>query len=185
MFSGECKYSSPEAYNSNYFGVTNKAAALFGDPAQPQPQPATIYEPPFNVRVMNLSSTTFLDTNMMVYAKLQKPSTSTESCDEDSYRLYGMGWGAGSAASWGTVPRTSGTYPNHWLSSASNSFDPGMPFGKYRFCVIDTEKKKYSVTGTDYDNTSVNGGAALDIAPSGWTSYSTTTPGPSTCGFTS
>jgi len=96
-----------------------------------------------------------------------------------------MGWGANSAASWGTAPRATGTYPNHWLSSISGSFDPGMPFGKYRFCVIDTEKQKYSVTTSDYSNTSVDGGTALDIAPSVWTSYNTSSPGPGTCGFSS
>ena len=64
MFAGECKYASPETYISNYFGTTNKAAALFGDPSKPQPQLATVYEPPFNVRVMNLSGTTFDDKDM-------------------------------------------------------------------------------------------------------------------------
>jgi hypothetical protein len=122
---------------------------------------------------------------------LVKPASSTESCDEDSYPLYSMGWANGSAAAWGTVPRTTGSSgtknTNHWLSSVSNSFDPGMPFGKYRFCVIDTIDKKWWATaaGSEYDNTSVNGGAALDISPGSWTSYSTSTPGPTTCGFSS
>ncbi len=164
MFAGECKYTSPDTYVSNYFGTKNTAAALFGDPAKPQPQLATVYEPPLNVRVMYRSNgykQPFLDDDIIVYAKLQKPSGSTDSCDEDSYTLYTTGWGANSAASWGSAPRTSASYStynkDHWLTSVKGSFDPGMPFGKYRFCVVDTVAKKYGVTTSDYNNTSPDG----------------------------
>ena len=180
----------PDTYISNYFGTTNKAAALFGDPSQPQPQPATVYEPPFNVRVMNLSTQHGSSTrNMMVYAKLQKPASSTESCDEDSYRLYGHGLGRQARPRPGAPLRArSGTYPNHWLSSVSGTFDPGMPFGKYRFCVLDTrgeEVLRHRAATTTTRR--VNGDTAgLDITPGSWTSYSTSQRrGPTTCGFSS
>jgi type II secretory pathway pseudopilin PulG len=189
FFAGECGYTSPETYNKNYFSTTNINAAIYGDPVQPQPQPATVYEPPVNVRVMNLSSTasvtSFNDTDVLVYAKLQKPSTSTDSCDEDSYPMYTMPWPTLASLGWPSVLRTG---INHWLSSVNGTYDPGMPFGKYRFCVIDLANKKYAVTGSDYDNTSPDGGAALDIAiattGTAWKSY-TGTPAPTTCGFSS
>jgi prepilin-type N-terminal cleavage/methylation domain-containing protein len=203
MFAGECKYASPDTYISNYFGQVNKDAALFGDPAKPQPQGATIYQPPFNVRVMYRSTgkdAQFNDSDIKVFAKLQKPASDTSSCDEHSYELYSMLWANNSSATWGSAPRNSSsstvnpTYnKNHWLSSVATTFDPGMPFGKYRLCVIDTVAHKYGRTSSTalYDNTAADGSAGgLDVTIGTWSSYSSSIAkqdaGPTNvCGFSS
>jgi type II secretory pathway pseudopilin PulG len=195
LFAGECGYASPETYNKNYFSNINTAGAVYGDPAQPQPQPATVYEPPFNVRLMYRSTgkdTAFNDTDVKVYAKLQKPSTSTDSCDEDSYLLTSMPWPDASPPRNGSSSTSSTINTNHWLSSLSGtSFDPGMPFGKYRFCVIDTAAQKYGLTTTDYDNTTPGGDSTgLDIKIGTWTGYNSSITkanagAKNVCGFTS
>jgi type II secretory pathway pseudopilin PulG len=191
FFTGTCRYASPNAYtaNVNYFNAitganpgVNPAAALLGDPAQPQPQTATVREPPFNIRIMRRSKTspdtTFADSEIYVFARLQKPTTgvyATDTCVEPVVRMVTKPWPGGTLpAGWGTAPRTSGIAGtnNHWVVQETTAFDPGMPFGTYKLCVYDVAASRYGTTTIpDYDNTTPNGNtASTDITITSWTS---------------
>jgi type II secretory pathway pseudopilin PulG len=168
IFSGACGYASPDTYkpaNTNYFTQTNPAATLLADPAQFQPQPVGVRQPPFNVRIMRGRTTTaFADGDVTVYAQLQKPSTSTDPCPQPIYTLTTKPWPGGA---WGSAPRTSpdtattATNGNHFVSQVGTDFDPGMPFGRYKICLRHSGRGKM-MTG-DYDNTSPDGGPKLDL----------------------
>ena len=114
-----------------------------------------------------------------MFAQLQQPSTSTEDCDEPVYELTTKGWPGGT---WGTNAPSS--KPNdHWLSQPGTDFDPGLPFGNYKICVVDsTQTTKYGAmlggsTPTIYSNTSPDGGAVLDFDPNSWWSSSRSASG--------
>jgi prepilin-type N-terminal cleavage/methylation domain-containing protein len=177
FFTGECGYDAPDFYkpaNTNYFTNVNPAAALMADPAKAQPQGVTVRQPPFNIRIQrrNATATTaFADSDIWVYAKLLKPTNSTEACVEPIYRLTTLPY---PISNWGSKPRTSGNNPDHWVTQEGGAFDPGMPFGTYKICVVDRTTNRYSVWATDYNNTTPDGNATgMDIAPSSWTNGTT------------
>jgi Tfp pilus assembly protein PilV len=186
VFTGMCKYASPDTYtaNRNYYTQTNTLAALKADPAQSQPQPVTLRQPPLNVRVLRNQSGSngWADGTVVVYAQLQKPAGSSDSCDEPIFTLTTKPW---PVSGWGSAPRTSaGTGTNnhnHWVSQVGTDFDPGLPFGVYEFCLRDTAANRgVKWTGGTmnglYDNTAPDGntGTGLDISmSSGWSSTTT------------
>jgi type II secretory pathway pseudopilin PulG len=185
FFTGTCGYASPDTYkpaNTNYFSQTNTAAALLADPAKIQPQGVTVRQPPIAIRVKTKRGTTSSpnntsgtysdgDTKLRVFAQLQQPSTSTEDCDEPVYELAPKAWPGGV---WGTS--APGSKPNdHWLSQLGTDFDPGLPFGKYKICVLDsTQTTRYgamyggTTNPTLYDNTVPDGGAVTELDPVAW-----------------
>ena len=184
VFTGSCKYASPDTYkptNTNYFTQTNPLATLKADPAQAQPQAVTLRQPPVNIRVLrnSVSSQHFNDGNIVVFAELQKPTGSTDTCAEPIFTLTTRAWDMSWAAA---APRTGGdasgsNNANHWVSQGpvGAAFDPGLPFGVYEICLRDTiNNKGVKYTGT-YDNTSPNGGPVLDLNISGTNWQSTTT----------
>jgi type II secretory pathway pseudopilin PulG len=201
FFTGTCRYASPNAYpaNVNYFNAitganpgVNPAAALLGDPAQPQPQVATVRQPPFNLRITRRYTTTaFTDgtTQLQVFARLQKPTAgvyATDTCVEPVVQLYTVGWPSPVVAlpsGWGAAPRATGnpsgtTNNNHWVSKSSSTFDPGMPFGQYKICLFDVTNGRYTSIPLTYDNTVPNGvptATGVDFGPS--TGWSTGTAG--------
>ena len=57
------------------------------------------------------------------------------------------------------VTRTISGVPSYgWLSQQPGTYDPGLPFGKWKICVNDTTKGK-SVSNSSYDNTATAGQA--------------------------
>jgi type II secretory pathway pseudopilin PulG len=184
FFTGECGYSAPDTYkpaNTNYFTQTNPAAALLADPTKAQPQAVTVRQPPFAVRLTRKrgggGTYTDGDANVRVFAQLQQPSTSTEDCTMPVYELTTKAW---PASGWGTPPSSKPT--DHWLVTAgTTSFDPGMPFGDYKLCVVDSSSStKYgsmyggSSNPTLYNNRNPDGAPVLDLDPSSWWSSSQT-----------
>jgi prepilin-type N-terminal cleavage/methylation domain-containing protein len=168
FFTGQCGYAAPDFYkpaNTNYFTTVNPAAALLADPAQIQPQQATVRQPPFNIRVnRKRSGTSFTDGQVTVYAQLQKPSTSTEDCDPPVYTLTTMTY---PASDWAPAPSNTA----HWVTQGDRTyFDPGMPFGKYKLCLKDNQGYGSNVSAL-YDNTVPDGQSTpvvLDQSPSSW-----------------
>jgi type II secretory pathway pseudopilin PulG len=184
VFTGSCKYASPDTYkpaNTNYFSQTNPLAALKADPAQIQPQQVAVRQPPFNIRIMRRSassSTAFADGDVVVYAQLQKPAASTDTCAEPNFTLTTKAW---PASGWGAAPRSSigGTNENHFVSQTGSEFDPGMPFGEYEICLRDTVAGRGAKWTGRYVNTAPDGyrddAAPVDISISGSNWSSTTT----------
>lgn len=177
FFTGECGYAAPDTYkpaNTNYFTTTNPAAALLADPTMVQPQVVAVRQPPIAVRLTRKRSGTYTDgdTNVRVFAQLQQPSASTETCDPPVYELTTKAW----PSSWITNP-PGGAAADHWLSQSGTDFDSGLPFGNYRLCALDsttstTYGAMYGGTSnpTIYNNTSPDGGAITDFVPSSWSS---------------
>ena len=183
FFTGSCKYASPDTYkpaNTNYFAQTNPLATLKADPAQVQPQAVTLRQPPLNVRVLRsyTRDNHFNDGNVIVYAQLQKPASSTDTCVEPIFTLTTKAWDT----SWQAAPPKSGgdrsgtNNANHWVSQVGTAFDPGLPFGVYEFCLRDTINNRGAKYSGTYDNTSPNGNSTtldIDISTSTWQSATT------------
>jgi hypothetical protein len=116
------------------------------------------------------ATATFADGDIKVFARLQKPTGSTDSCAPPVYEL--------TTKPHPSPPRTGGTTTalntNHWLSQIGSAYDPGMPFGKYDICLVHkvgSVTKRY-ITTTAYDNTSATGDTPdLDLSPA-WASVS-------------
>jgi hypothetical protein len=84
-----------------------------------------------------------------------------------------MAWPGGTT--WGATAPATGT--GLWLSQSTPAYDPGMPFGQYKLCVVDRSNgTRQAVLTALYDNRTPDGGATLDIplnsvsTVSGWSS---------------
>ncbi len=159
FFTGGCGYESPDvadpAGNGSYFGSASHPG-LQMDPTLTQPQTGyIIWQPPFNLRVTkNAAGTTTLN-NLTVYATLQKPTGSTDTCTEPRVQMAFKTWPGGS---WGAAP---GNNTTGWVvQNDAAGFDPGMPFGSYQVCVRDSGAGKYALA--TYNNT-VPGGQTSNV----------------------
>ena len=143
-----------------------------------QPQPVTLRQPPLNIRIMRRSqSGQFSDGNVIVYAQLQKPASSTDPCVEPNFTLTTKPW---PTSGWGTAPRSriTGTNENHFVSQTGSTFDPGMPFGEYEICLRDTVSNQGVKWSGTYVNTAPDGyrdaANPVDInISSGWSGSTT------------
>jgi hypothetical protein len=171
-FTGRCAYQSPvKTTNPDYFSDINQAAAVVGDPDAFQPQPDTVYQPSFNIRIRsnyaNRSAppADFDASALEVYATLQ-PIGSDPCVDIKNLRLATRDW----PSTWGTAPISTAT--KNWVSQTGTDFDPGMPFGTYTICIRDAASSTRRYWTTTYNNTSPNGQATTVQMPpssSGWT----------------
>ena len=182
-FTGTCTIQSPVKVGlKDYFSTTNPAAAVIGDPAKPQPQVATVYQPAVNLRLranyanQNPSRDTTVDaSNVKVYFHLQ--SVGAESC-EDSPRatMAVKPWPGGT---WGSTPPSSMDSKN-WVVQSGTDFDPGMPFGTYKVCLNDGTRW-WSTSGTTanphYDNTKTSRATTMQIPPKDNTDWKSTQGG--------
>ena len=127
FFTGSCKYASPDTYkpaNTNYFAQTNPLATLKADPAQVQPQAVTVRQPPLNVRVVrNRAGDHFNDGNIIVYAELQKPASSSDTCVEPIFTLTTKPWDTSWAAA---APKTGGATGTNGVAGTFSSFASAM-----------------------------------------------------------
>jgi type II secretory pathway pseudopilin PulG len=175
FFTGECQYQSPEKQLglSNYFTNTNSGASMTANPA-PAANAATVFQPPVNMRLARSAVRGPVAAGRVdVYMTPIKPAEfATDTCADQVFKMSVMDW---PSTGWGTVPANN----TGWVSQDKNTFDPGLPFGTYSICLWDTisgEGYRYtSETGTQYDNTSVNGRSLLDLSISGgdWTTEDT------------
>jgi hypothetical protein len=178
-FTGDCAYLSPtkvNAANATYFTALNTKAAVQGDPTAFQPQPATVFQPAVNVRLLkdaNGTAMTTTSTKIKVYAKLIKPAAaSTDTCVSD-YARYELTLKDWPSATYGAVPNLA-TDTENFVSqkSTGTEFDAGLPFGSYTLCFLDTNYSKSYTYATAYDNTSPGGRPnTLELSPakSAWT----------------
>jgi type II secretory pathway pseudopilin PulG len=170
FFTGSCGFQSPDFWtttNPDYFG--SNPGSLLMAPTIAQPQAVTVMQPPLNLRITTNSvpSTSFAATSMLVYAKLDNAGTN-DSCTEPQVQLTLTNWPA-PAGTWGTAP---GGNPTNWVSQGT-PFDPGMPYGKYTICLVDTARSPRQYLSFAYDNTRAGGAAATVTNPTtGWTSTS-------------
>ena len=171
FFTGKCAYESPDKLgNTNYFG-DNPTSGLIASPTAAQPQPVTVMQPPFNLRIkQDYNGNNFAATNVVVAATLQKPPASaTDACSEPKVQMALKSWPT--TGTWGTAP---GSTTSNWVvqnDDVATQFDPGMPFGKYTICVWDKAPNRYATF--TYDNT-VPGGLATTTAviKSSWSTTS-------------
>ena len=175
FFTGSCRYESPDTYVPDYF--TSNPGSLLADPTKPQPQAVTVLQPPFNIRVgQDYGGDTTPDASkFLIYATLLKPDGSTDPCTEPVTTLTFMNWAQGyPAGTWGTPPGT-GAPPTNWVSQPGTLFDPGMPYGTYRVCVVDKTPKPDRYATFTYDNRAKAGaGTTVTIGGTG-TNWNTTT----------
>jgi type II secretory pathway pseudopilin PulG len=162
FFTGKCGYSSPDKYLADYFTDPvngNPAATLLSNPSAMQPQLInSVRQPPFNIRIARnrAGQTNFTDGTIQVWARLNKPSSSSsDDCVEEWFELTTM-----------THPSPAPSPSTHFVSQKGGSFDPGMPFGKYTICIRDTGASNRVWTYGEYDNTAPRGrSSTLTITP--------------------
>jgi prepilin-type N-terminal cleavage/methylation domain-containing protein len=145
FFTGSCRYQAPDKVTQgtntsplypNYFttgtGGVNSAAAVLLDPAIVT-QTADVRQPPLNLRIASSRNNgSFAEGDMVVVATLVKPSAySTDTCSEPKFTLTTKAWDS----RFGTNPASNTT---HWVSQTGSTYDPGLPFGEYTFCLRDT-----------------------------------------------
>lgn len=175
-FTGTCAIQSPVKVGlTNYFSTTNTAAAVIGDPAKPQPQVATVYQPAVNLRLRatSTSSSASVDaSNVTVTFFLQK--VGADSCED--FQGTQMGVKTWPGGSWGTASPNGQT--RNWVVQNSTDFDPGLPFGTYKVC-LNHSGSWWTTDGSTgkphYDNTKPEQATTREIPPSspssatGWT----------------
>jgi hypothetical protein len=172
FFTGSCGFQSPDVAdttNPDYFG--SFPGSLLMNPTVPQPQAVTVMQPPLNLRITkNSNSTSFTTSNLLVYAKLDNTGTG-DGCTEPQVQLTFMNWPS-PAGTWGTPPGT-GAPTTNWVSQQGASYDPGMPFGKYTICLVDTAPNPDQYQKFTYDNTRANGATSTTVNPAtGWSGTS-------------
>jgi type II secretory pathway pseudopilin PulG len=148
FFTGSCASESPDTYVSNYFGAN--PGSLLMDPTKPQPQTTTVLQPAFNVRI-----TTFSRSSATFAGAWAKLVPGDDGCGEASVPMVVTTW-PNPAGAWGAAP---GGNTTGWLSKSGAAYDPGMPFGKYTICVMDSRGQFKSFP---YDNTKLATPAAWD-----------------------
>jgi hypothetical protein len=164
FFTGNCGYESPvNVGQANYFATTNSAATVLATPGGTMPA-ARVFQPPVQIRVSNQSGGGAPPAGRMeVHMTLQKPSDfSDDTCAEPKFTMKTMAW---PTTTWTPVPAGASTLG--YASWSPTEFDPGLPFGTYSICVLDTSNNRTLRPAAAYDNTSPNGGPALDIATTG------------------
>ncbi|MDA0166446.1 carboxypeptidase-like regulatory domain-containing protein [Solirubrobacter ginsenosidimutans] len=183
-FTGDCGYMSPTKASSGfstYFTTVNALAAVQGDPTVFQPQQATVFQPALNVRLLKDSkgtalSTTTTTSTIQVYAKLVKPSGSTDTCVSAYSTYFPLALKDWPTATYGPKPAGANATTN-FVAQNVTAFDAGLPFGTYTLCFLDqtyTTKKTY--TPSDYVNTAPSGRAStLELSPTtgNWVTAST------------
>ena len=92
-----------------------------------------------------------------------------DNCIEPQVQLTFMPW-PNPAGTWGTAPQPGG----NWVSQQGASYDPGMPFGKYTICLVDTAPSPDKYMKFAYDNTRANGAATTVKSESTGASWSGT-----------
>jgi prepilin-type N-terminal cleavage/methylation domain-containing protein len=149
FWTGHCASENPETYNVGYWAVAGRA--LQTDPGGSYVR--NLFQPPVNLKVSRDSSGDVPGTsqfnNVIVTATFQ-PAATDPGCS-DTELLYPMA--SGSVA---------------MLSKKTTSYDPGLPFGKWTICVLDTTPNpdKGFRLNTAYDNTAPTGQASLtDLTP--------------------
>jgi len=157
FYTGDCAYESPvKAWtgNASYFtDDATKGASLIGDPDAFQPQPVTAFQPAFNLRVRadydtpSPSDQTKFDASaagLTAYVTLQRGS---DTCNDITGRqMLIKDW---PTAGWDPAP----TLTKNWVVQNSTDWDPGMPFGKYTVCLVDSTSTTKQYWSTTYDNT--------------------------------
>jgi hypothetical protein len=184
FFTGDCGYMSPTKASggySTYFSAINKNAAVQGDPTVYQPQAAKVFQPALNIRLMKDSKGTALaatTSTIKVFAKLTKPTGSTDTCDSEYLDYFPLELKDWPATTYGATLPSGANAKFNFVSQSVTGFDPGLPFGKYTLCFLD---QTYSGSGnrktatTTYDNTNPNGQTStIELTPSSWTTVSNT-----------
>jgi hypothetical protein len=163
FYTGACSYQSPaHVVHSNYFTNTNSAGELLVAPGVDYDQ-TTVFQPPVNIRVTRTYNRDSAPANGAVQFRLTpiKPaSAGDEECvDTPQYTFVSATW---PNSGWGTANRNQ----LGWASRSATTFDPGLPFGEYSLCLVDTTRssRQYHNAGT-YDNRSVNGAGASILNP--------------------
>jgi hypothetical protein len=160
FWTGSCAGENPAAYtgNANYFtGPGNHAL-----PTNPGGIYAIdVFQPPLNLRVTHDASNKIIggtggtrSTNTMTASATYLPPASDTGCSDTVNLNF--------------VTRSDiTTNANGWLSQQPNpTFDPGLPFGKWKICVVDQSQRKH-ITVASYDNTSPAGQpSTTDLATS-------------------
>ena len=120
-----------------------RPAALLGDPAQPQPQavtvlPAAVQRPRSRATATTTqrSPTSTSWSTRRCRSRRRSTETATRTATGSTARLTPM---ARPAALGHRRRGSTATTHNHWVSQRAATFDPGMPFGKYTLCVVDTD----------------------------------------------
>lgn len=141
FWTGSCAGENPASYagNSTYFSGPGNHAL----PTSPGGlYTLDVFQPPLNVRVSQDARGREIgngSTDNMTYSALY-----TETGCTDRVTLY-------------PVTRTISGSPSYgWLSQQPGSYDPGLPFGKWKVCVNDLSRGK-NVTVASYDNTAPGG----------------------------
>ena len=164
FFTGECGYACPTRTSRptpTTSRSTNTAAALLADPAKVQPQPVTVRQPPFNIRVKHKrdeqhpttrpgpSATASRGLRAAAEAGRRRPRTATPPV----YKLTTMAW---PASGWGTAPRAGG----HWVSQARQRLRPGPAVRQVQALRLQRRRRYGSTCGVGtYDNTTPDGTA--------------------------
>jgi type II secretory pathway pseudopilin PulG len=161
FFTGSCDYESPF---QSVAGYSNPNAVLIADPTKVLS--ATVYQPPVNIHVLRTSgSSATLPTNGQIKIYLTPVVPSTSDCaDEAPFVFYTATW----PAALGGTP--DGQASQGWASQSASSFDPGLPFGTYKVCLLDTSSNKY-YKPADYTNLTASGPATTvpyDIGKNSW-----------------
>lgn len=158
FYTGTCRTENPVAVGQkDFFSEANyKAASVIGDPNTFQPQGATVFQPAFNVRVKGdySGSAANVTAGKVKVTVFLQPVDGTSCSDYQGTALTPMTW----PTAFGSTP-TGATATTGFLSSSATEFDPGMPFGKYKFCLYDTTSARWWGPSAVYDNTAPTGQA--------------------------
>jgi prepilin-type N-terminal cleavage/methylation domain-containing protein len=157
FWTGSCASENPESYTANagYFAPPG-GKTLATDPGGTYAK--DIYQPPVNLRVTHDANGKIIggsggtkSVDVMSYTATYLPATGDEDC-ADAVTLH-------------AVTRSDTVTTRGWLSQMSPAYDPGLPFGKWKICVLDTTARKGFYVNS-YDNTPVAGqGTTVDLAP--------------------
>ena len=123
----------------NYFTTTNPAAALLADPtmvAAAGGRRSASRRSHVRADAQRAAAPTPIgDTNVArLRAAAAAVGVDRAPAIQPVYELHDQGL---ARRSWGTHP-PGGAAADHWLSQTGTDFDPGLPFGNYTLCVLDS-----------------------------------------------
>jgi type II secretory pathway pseudopilin PulG len=167
FFTGQCAYQSPEKLGlTNYFTNTNPGASLLADPTTASN--VSVFQPPVRIKVSKSSTGSQPAAgSVQIYFTPVKPSNfSTDTCTDDPFLMTIMTWPSNWTplpTSWTPTPYNTSGWATQ-ISTPTQTFDPGLPFGDYSLCFVDTANgnRVYKPSAT-YNNKAVDGGPLLDV----------------------
>jgi hypothetical protein len=159
FWTGACSQSNPAVYAPDYFADAGHVGSVQTNPAEATTIPGGIFQPPVKARLQDKDGNYL--SGMTVFATLlsDEGTVDADACKE-TYRLTTFTRGTDVAANRGYLGqyRASGT-----------TYDPGLPFGKYRLCAKystgsgSSKVTRWQLLATTVDNTAPAGATIPDF----------------------